>query len=370
MTQPVFPTSCHMLSRRKVLQIAAGLAASWISAISPSLESPIQARSDALYRVAIGESTNYDLQGIADQLHAMFEGLGGIGSIIRRGDKVVIKVNLTGGVDLSTSMFPIVAASDYMTHPAVVQAFGMLARDAGAQELYIVESPFDNLSFSSFGYAEIAEDLDATLIDLNDPYPYRAFEKVPVGDDAYVYNHFMMHRILREADVFVSIAKMKCHSSCGVTLSMKNLVGLLPVSYYRTDPSHNWRSALHGDFDPQRIPRVVVDLNRARPIDIAIIDRISTIEGGELPRGNFAPIAPGVILAGQNALATDAVATAIMGFNPTANYPDAPFLNGENHLKLAHERQLGTHLLEEIDVQGTPIQEVRQQFRPAVAVTE
>jgi uncharacterized protein (DUF362 family) len=78
------------------------------------------------------------------------------------------------------------------------------------------------------------------------------------------------------------------------------------------------------------------------------------------------PIAPGVLIAGKQALATDAVATAVMGFDPRGDYPSAPFLHGDNHLNLAADLKLGTNRLEEIAVVGASIDQVRRQFKPAM----
>jgi uncharacterized protein (DUF362 family) len=160
---------------------------------------------------------------------------------------------------------------------------------------------------------------------------------------------------------------MKCHYNAGVTLSMKNLIGMLPISHYRLQDDHWWRSAVHGaDHEtPARLPRVIVDLCRARPIDLAIIDGIKAAEGGEVPRGSFWPVEPGVLIAGKNAVATDAVAAATMGFDPRIEPPNPPFLRGDNYLNLAQAAGLGTNRLEEIAVLGSSIEDVRFEFRPA-----
>jgi uncharacterized protein (DUF362 family) len=72
-----------------------------------------------------------------------------------------------------------------------------------------------------------------------------------------------------------------------------------------------------------------------------------------------------VLLAGKSPVATDAVATAVMGFDPTAEYPNAPFLRGENYLNIAQSLGLGTNRLEEIEVKGVSIEEVQQKFAPS-----
>ena len=57
---------------------------------------------------------------------------------------------------------------------------------------------------------------------------------------------------------------------------MKNLIGLVPTNHYRLSEDHWWRSALRGagNKTKARLPRVVVDLNRARPIHLALGLRI------------------------------------------------------------------------------------------------
>ncbi len=239
-------------------------------------------------------------------------------------------------------------------------------RDAGARELYIVEAVYDPESYRRYGYEEVAKALDAKLIDLNDTQPYSDFASTPVGKDWFIYGKFDFNHILEEVDAFISAAKMKCHCRCGVTQSMKNLVGLVPASHYRLGSQDWWRSALHGPDNETRtrLPRAVVDLNRARPIHLALIDGIKTGQAGEVPRGAFAPVQPGVLIAGKNPVAADAVATAAMGFDPTADYPTAPFLNGDNHLNLARDLGIGTNRLEEIEVVGATIAEVRHPFAP------
>jgi uncharacterized protein (DUF362 family) len=69
------------------------------------------------------------------------------------------------------------------------------------------------------------------------------------------------------------------------------------------------------------------------------------------------------MLAGKNPVATDAVATAAMGFDPTSDYPDEPFVNGRNHLNMAAKLGMGTNRLEEIKVVGAKIEDVKMQFK-------
>jgi uncharacterized protein (DUF362 family) len=98
-----------------------------------------------------------------------------------------------------------------------------------------------------------------------------------------------------------------------------------------------------------------------------LIDGVKTAEGGEIPwpETNFAQVEPGVLIAGKDPVATDAAATAAMGFDPAAVYPAQPFANADNHLNLAQALGLGTNLLSEIEMVGASLDEVRYTFTPA-----
>jgi uncharacterized protein (DUF362 family) len=171
---------------------------------------------------------------------------------------------------------------------------------------------------------------------------------------------------------------------------MKNCFGLTPCTIYGTgagidEPSETpkgGRTTVHaGDRQPSksappekdptsprqdtyRVPRTVVDLNAARPVHLAIVEAIRTMTGGEGPwvREDLKPVAPGVMLAGLNAVTTDAVGMAIMGFDPMADRGTPPFERCDSTLKLAEEAGLGTRDLKRIEVIGSPITEVRFDF--------
>jgi uncharacterized protein (DUF362 family) len=193
-----------------------------------------------------------------------------------------------------------------------------------------------------------------------------------------------------DTDVMISLCKLKRHITAGVTLSMKNMFGLTPNALYGgkagTEDATDGRGPLHNgkEFpsiklpnlkaeaasfsDPfSRVPRIIVDINAARPIDLAIIDGITAMTGGEGPwTSQVADIkvtTPGVIIAGLNPVSTDAVGTAVMGYeNPRAARRVHPFDYCDNHLVLAEEAGLGTADLAQIDVRGLTIAQAKYQY--------
>jgi len=324
--------------------------------------------ADKKSKVAVAKVTDYDIQILRQEIRKMFDQIGGLNDIIKPGSRIALKVNLTGGLFYSKE-YAKVGIDAHWTHPELVRAVGEAIIDAGAKELFIMESLYEDTTFRIAGYPEMADALGARLINLDKPDPYNEFIHQKVGEDWLVYEEFIFNRLVMEADAFVTIAKLKCHGNCGVTLSMKNHVGLVPVKYYCTAEQPSNRSAMHGNREEsgKRLTEVIVDLVRARPIDLAIIDGIHTTEGGEGPwvQNTFGMVKPGVIIAGKNPVATDALSTAVMGFNPEARAYESPFISSLNHLSLACEKGLGTNRLDQIEIMGPPLEEVIFPFKPA-----
>ena len=318
--------------------------------------------------VAIGRTNTYELHLLRQEIESMLQGMGGLNDLIKPGARVGIKVNLTCGTWWYGEDKPL-ATELFVTHPAVVHALSELLLDMGASKLVIIDGLADEANFEKWGYTAMAKPLGAQLFNLCKPDPYSDFRRFSVGPRACLYDQFYFNAILNELDVFVSIGKMKCHTLTGVTLSLKNLIGLAPISLYRQKDHHNYRSVFHeSDNVGLRLPRVILDINQARPIHLAIIDGVLTAEGGSDPweRGGLNQVKPGVLIACKDPVAADAVATAVMGFDPKAPLGTIPFLRAENHLALAHKWGLGTNVLDEIEIAGPRIQDVMYKFKPSI----
>ena len=92
-------------------------------------------------------------------MQELVEGLGGLSDVVKPGDKVAIKINLTGGSNFQPPA-GVTAPESYVTHPEVVLALGKLVLDAGASQIYIVEGLFDTASYAAWGFDEVAKALE------------------------------------------------------------------------------------------------------------------------------------------------------------------------------------------------------------------
>jgi uncharacterized protein (DUF362 family) len=306
-----------------------------------------------LAKVAITKADNYERAFIKGKVQYLFEQIGGITDIVKAGDKVAIKINLTGG----GSSCPY----NMWTHPEVLRAVGELVIDCGvnAQDLYIVEAIWQPSSYNDYGYKDVQDSLGAQLVDLNKPDPYGDFIQMDVGSTSFNFPSFTVNQILSDVDVYISIPKMKQHYEAGVTCSLKNQVGMVPKDYYTIPTNQGNRAALHsqtGGSSKAHLPRSICDLNFARPVNLAVIDGIMNARGGEGTwNPTFQTSEDHVLLAGKDPVATDSVCAYFMGIDPGAETIPLPNPdNGEcdNHLYLLNQLGVGTNKMSEIEIVG------------------
>jgi uncharacterized protein (DUF362 family) len=312
-------------------------------------------------QVAITQADNYDPSLIKQKVQHLFESIGGISDVVKAGDKVGIKLNLTGGSGSASSSKldgkPI--TESMWTHPDVLRAVGELIIDSGvnANDIYIVEAIWDSASYNNFGYLEVQQSLGAQLVNLNTKEPYADFIDKPVGDNRFFYDSFKLNQILADIDVYVSIPKMKQHYEAGVTHSLKNQIGIVPIQFYMQNMWDGMRSKLHyegGDVG-YHLPRSICDLNLARPVHLAIIDGVKNAVGGEgVWNPTFQTAENHVMLAGKDPVATDSIASYLMGNDPEAEKLQLPdgARQCDNYLELLHQRGVGTNQMNEIEAVG------------------
>jgi uncharacterized protein (DUF362 family) len=329
----------------------------------------------------------------------MFDQLGGLEELVR-GKTVAIKLNLTGVATDRLGYMP--PGITHWVHPQVIGATVHLLAKAGAHRIRLLESPMvttepleefmlqANWEPRDFLSAAARVEFENTNY-LGSGKKYSRFW-VPGG--GLMFKGYDLNHSYEDCDVFVSLAKLKEHTTAGITLSMKNCFGITPCTIYGDNAPEDepglvplgGRGPIHAmnrlppksapplvnpnvpkDSGGYTVPRVVADLVAARPIHLAIIDGIQTVTGGETPgavlqtKGRH--VQPGLLVAGTNCVATDAVGMALMGFDPMADRGTPPFETSDSTLRLAEQLGVGPRDLNQIEVLGTPIAKARFNFR-------
>ena len=282
-------------------------------------------------------------RNIEEVLEEALSYLGGIENIVPEGAKVLIKPNLVDGSPPPTT-----------TPPDIVEALANIVNKRNPSVIWIAEGSSDGntmVDFRKLGYFEVANRTGAILVDLN----YGELVEVPVEDGGIVYNKFVLNKIVTEADVFISVPVMKTHYLAIVTLGMKNLIGIAPGAVYaRPGWAAKWK--LHEEAERKNdlyLGGVITDLCKARRIDLTVIDGRIGMEGYGPQWGT--PVKTDLIIVGKDPVATDAVASLVMGFDPEKILS----------IKIGSQRGLGTSDLSKIEIKGLSIKEAFHQFKCA-----
>ena len=348
--------------------------------------------------VSIAKCASYD-DDVTAKLGTMFDQLGGLDKLVRN-QTVTVKLNMTGGPGVRLrGMAP---ALTHYVHPKVIGATAYLMSRAGAKRIRFVESawatagPLEDVMLDA-GW-NVRSLLSAApgveFENTNGLGKRKKYSRFKFPGQAYMYPEYVLNQAYEDTDVFVSMAKLKEHADCGVTLSLKNCFGIIPASIYGDDagidepnekPTKGRSDVVHfakrqpakiappelfpgvgSKTGGYRVSRTVADLAVVRPIHLAIIDGVESMSGGEGPwirNRELRAVKPGVLLAGLNPVSTDAVSTAVMGYDPRAPRGTPPFRNNaDNTLLLAEAHGVGAVDLKRIEVRGASIAEVLYKY--------
>jgi uncharacterized protein (DUF362 family) len=361
-----------------------------LSGLAALAEQTLPAAIRARANVAIVPCRSYGPE-ITPALKSCFNLLGGIDKLVRN-KTVTVKINLTG-TDF-TWFLGRPTGETYMTHSATVMALLSLLFAAGAARVRLVES---NQSTAELPDTLVDAGWDVKAVSALGKVEYentrnlgfgKTYAHLTVPSGGYMFSSFELNHSYHDTDVMISLAKLKRHITAGVTLSMKNMFGITPNSLYGSsagsERATEGRMPLHSPdgyekivlpgLKPDvksrspftRVPHIVVDVCGARPIDLSIIDGITAMTGGEGPWCSNAvtikQTTPGILIAGLNPVSTDAVATAVMGYDPRSARGTKPFEYCDNHLLLAEQAGLGSADLAQIDVRGMTVDKARYSY--------
>ncbi len=211
------------------------------------------------------------------------------------GKRVLLKPNLVEPNRLSPHM---------TTHPALIVAAAEVFRGWGAS-VTVGEGPGHvrdtEQALVESGVFEALADSKLTFEDLN----YQEIRSVPNRGRRSKLREFFFPRAVVEADLIVSMPKMKTHHWMGMTGALKNFYGVIPGIKY------GWpKNVLHF----HGIPETVFDINASLPPSIAIVDGIDCMEGDGPILGTLKPM--GLVLVGTNVTAVDATLCRLMKILP------------------------------------------------------
>ena len=250
--------------------------------------------------------------------------IGGIKSVIKKGDLVLIKP------DMSFVRSPEAASN---THPDVVKTVAVMCKEAGASKIIILDHTLapGKICLQISGIGPACKAIDKNMVyTINNPSFYK---QVNISGARSLAQTDVAKEFLK-ADVLIAVPVAKSHSATGVSLSMKGMMGLI----YDRGIMH--RMDLH---------ETIVDLASFLRADLTIIDGTRVLSTGG-PGGPGRVLKKNTIIASKDMVAADAFAVAAFEwygkkFKPTQ----------VKHIRLAHERGLGRADIENLSVKTISI---------------
>lgn len=278
------------ISRRDLLIGTGALAAGASVSLPYLLRRYRQDRRPKRSRVAILRMDDY-VQSIQDSLRRGLQ----LFHLDVKGKTVVLKPNL---VDY-------IPGNAINTHPILVVAAAECFRQLGAKQVIVAEGPGHQrdtrLVLCESGYESLLRENRIRFIDLNRDEPI----SVNLSAEYSGLKRLWLPRAILSADFLVSMPKAKTHHWSGVTLSMKNMFGVVPGNKY------GWpKNVLHW----HGIQESILDLCATVPIHFVIADAIMCMEGnGPL---NGSPRQLGCVVLADDLVAADATCARLMGLEP------------------------------------------------------
>jgi len=277
--------------------------------------------------VALGKCPSYQLN-LVNELSNLWK-LAEMPDV--RGLKVFIKPNLVDAVEHYPST----------TAPEVIAGLVDLLRDYGVGSVTVGDGPAfrrDAISISQYtGLDELLKQRGVPFVDLNydDPQP------VPVKDDWISRSDVLwLPRHILDADLILSVPKMKTHHWAGVSLSLKNLLGLFPGARY------GWpKNSIHFNG----ITASILGLHQILPPVLAVVDGIIGMEGDGPLFGT--PVQHGLLAVGKDAVAVDVICADLMGFD----------LHEVDYLSMAAWAGIGNAT--RIETRGVPVDSLKRNYK-------
>ncbi len=219
---------------------------------------------------------------------------GGMGAYVKKGDVVVIKPNI--GWDRTVDQ-------GANTHPKIVTALAMMALEAGAAKVMVFDRTC-NEERRCYQNSGIKPALDG-LGERNIQCRYIDERKyVPVQiKKGHARKEWSFYKDALEADTYINVPVAKHHSSAGLSLGLKNAMGVIG----------GWRGRLHYDLSAK-----IADLNLVIRPDLTLVDATRVIVRNGPSGGSLSDVKLlDTMIAGVDPVAVDAYATTLFDMNPS-----------------------------------------------------
>ena len=236
-----------------------------------------------------------DYKRCYDGVKRALELIGGIEKYVHKGDRVVIKPNLVSKKRPESAV---------TTNPAFVNAVVRIAEEAGGI-VTIAESPGGpyNQAMLKAVYRACGMDkaIEGTSAKLNFDTGFTETEH----KDGHTIKRMPIINPVLDADVIISLPKLKTHAMTSYTGAVKNLFGVIPGTY---------KAEMHFRLDDRAaFCSMLVDLcERVRPA-LSIMDAITGMEGDGPTSGQDRFV--GLVMASANPYALDLAASAVIGYD-------------------------------------------------------
>ena len=275
--------------------------------------------------VSLTRVADYDPDRVLAAMRACLEPLGGMKAFVRPGHRVLLKPNLLGGFAPERAV---------TTHPAVVRAAILLVKEASGRVVVGDSSAMASLpqAIRGAGLAPVLEETGAELLDFTEPdeFDVPGYKIAP---------RLTLAKALRQADVLITLPKLKTHAQMTFTGALKNQYGCIPGAL-----KSEWHFRLQR---PEWLASLVLDIHRATRPALAIMDAVVGMEGEGPTSGT--PRHIGALLAGTDLAAADTLACHLIGLDPQR----VPLLVA------AREQGIGQTDLEHIQVAGVDWRSLR-----------
>lgn len=307
-----------MLNRRNFLKMqmkGAGLA----MAAGSGLLLPKAGLTEAVPDIAVTKGAK--IAGVRKAV----EMLGGMSRFVKKGNRVLIKPNMSfaRGPEYATT-----------THPEVVREVVIMCMEAGAASVRVLDHPLApaDRCLARTGIKDILKPIDKNMVHMVESD--HLYSEVKIPDGLAITKMDIMKEVLK-SDVLIAVPVAKSHSSTGVSLSMKGMMGLI----------YN-RRVLHWMYD---LDDSIVDMNTVLKADLVIIDgsRVLTTNG---PGGPGKVVVKNTIIASTDCVAADAYAVSAFEWYGKKFKP-----RQVAHIREAHERDLGRMDIENLSIKTVTV---------------